>query len=214
MRLRRPAIAGLPLLVLFCVPLTTISNPGWASNVIVFSLGIAGYLALLSADGRERVRLWGRLVRTWPGQSEARGPDTRQLTAAGRRVGFATVVLALCVPLVLPAFARHRLFHGSRRPGGPGGYTGSLSLPNPLLQMNDAAAHDLTRKRSSPTTPAPPLRPTSRSTSLAGWAPATGAWRRQWPPPRSAAARSPPCPASPPPRPALTIHERSPSAPP
>ncbi len=47
------------------------------------------------------------------------------------------MVLALCVPLVLPAFARHRLFHGSAGSGGPGGYTGSLSLPNPVLQMDD-----------------------------------------------------------------------------
>ncbi len=78
-RLRRPALAGLPLLVLFCVPLTTIANPGWFGEVVVFSLGIAGYLALLSAEGRERVRLWGRVVHTWPGQREPRGPDTRQL---------------------------------------------------------------------------------------------------------------------------------------
>ena len=135
-RLRRPAIAGLPLLVLFCVPLTTIANPGWFGEVVVFSLGIAGYLALLSAEGRERVRLWGRVVHTWPGQREPRGPDTRQLTAAGRRVGFATVVLALCVPLILPGL-RHsqRLFPGHGG-GGGSGYAGSLSLPDPLVQMN------------------------------------------------------------------------------
>jgi len=136
-RLRRPAIAGLPLLVLFCVPLTTIANPGWFGEVVVFGLGIAGYLALLGAEGRERVRLWGRVVHTWPGQREPRGPDTRQLTAAGRRVGFAAVVLALCVPVILPGL-RHsqRLFPG---PGGNGvgnGYAGSLSLPDPLVQMN------------------------------------------------------------------------------
>src|SRR5439155_23959851 len=122
-RLRRPAFAGLPLLVLFCVPLTTTANPGWYSDVVVFSLGIAGYLALLSAEGRERVRLWGRLVRTWPGQSEARGPDTRQLTAAGRRVGFATVILALCVPLILPGLQHHRLFP-SNSVGTSGGTSG------------------------------------------------------------------------------------------
>jgi transglutaminase-like putative cysteine protease len=135
-RLRRPAIAGLPLLVLFCVPLTTIANPGWFGEVVVFSLGIAGYLALLSAEGRERVRLWGRVVHTWPGQREPRGPDTRQLTAAGRRVGFATVVLALFVPLILPGL-RHteRLFPGHGG-GGGNGYAGSLSLPDPLVQMN------------------------------------------------------------------------------
>jgi len=103
-RLRRPAIAGLPLLVLFSVPLTTIANPGWFSEVVVFSLGIAGYLALLSADGRERVRLWGRVVHTWPGQREPRGPDTRQLTAAGRRVGFAAVAVAAAT--AMPAHCR------------------------------------------------------------------------------------------------------------
>jgi transglutaminase-like putative cysteine protease len=135
-RLRRPAIAGLPLLVLFCVPLTTIAKPGWFGEVVVFSLGIAGYLALLSAEGRERVRLWGRVVHTWPGQREPRGPDTRQLTAAGRRVGFAAVALALCVPLILPSLQHsHRLFPGHGG-GGGNGYAGSLSLPDPLVQMN------------------------------------------------------------------------------
>ena len=135
-RLRRPALAGLPLLVLFCVPMTTIANPGWVSEVVVFSLGITGYLALLSAEGREQVRLWGRLVRPWPGREEPGGPDTRQLTAAGRRVGFAAVVLALCVPAILPSLQQHRLFHGSGTGTGHG-YTGSLSLPNPLVQMNE-----------------------------------------------------------------------------
>jgi hypothetical protein len=135
-RLRRPAIAGLPLLVLFCVPLTTTVKPGWVGDVVVFSLGITGYLALLSAEGRERVRLWGRLVNTWPGRSEAKGPDTRQLTAAGRRVGFATVVLALCVPLILPGLRHHRLFPG-HSVGGSAGNGGPLSLPEPLVQMNE-----------------------------------------------------------------------------
>jgi hypothetical protein len=135
-RLRRPAIAGLPLLVLFCVPLTTTVKPGWVGDVVVFSLAITGYLALLSAEGRERVRLWGRLVNTWPGRSEAKGPDTRQLTAAGRRVGFATVVLALCVPLILPGLQHHRLFPG-HSVGTGGGNGGPLSLPEPLVQMNE-----------------------------------------------------------------------------
>ncbi len=134
-RLRRPALAGLPLLVLFCVPLTTDAHPSGLSAAVVFSLGIAGYLALLSADGRERVRLWGRIVHTWPGKPETRGPDTRQLTAAGRRVGFAAVVLALCVPLILPALRHHRLFPSSGTGKGPG-HVSSLALPDPLVEMN------------------------------------------------------------------------------
>ncbi|HEV3292811.1 MAG TPA: DUF3488 and transglutaminase-like domain-containing protein [Streptosporangiaceae bacterium] len=134
-RLRRPAIAGLALLVLFCVPLTTSARPGGVSDAVVFCLGISGYLALLSAEGRERLRLWGRLVRTWQGFPDGGGPDTRQLAAAGRRVGFAAVLLALCVPLIVPGLRPHRLFQGSTGTGGPG-YAPTLSLPDPLVQMN------------------------------------------------------------------------------
>lgn len=157
-RLRRPAVAGLPLLVLFCVPLTTSARPGGFGSAVVFCLGITGYLALLSAEGRERVRLWGRLVRPWPGGSVSRGPDTRQLAAAGRRIGFAAVVLALLVPLFLPGL-KHRQLIASNGTGGGRGYTGSLSLPQPLVQMNQQlrAPHPqtvLTYRSNSTTTPA------------------------------------------------------------
>jgi transglutaminase-like putative cysteine protease len=135
-RLRRPALAGLPLLVLFCVPLATDANPGWAGTAVVFCLGAAGYLALLSAEGRERVRLWGRLIHTQPGRQDAGGPDTGQLAAAGRRVGFAAVVLALCVPIILPALRPQRLFGGSGSGTGGHDYQGSIAFPNPLIQMN------------------------------------------------------------------------------
>jgi hypothetical protein len=64
-RLHRPAIAGLPLLVLFCVPLTTDARPGAVGGALVFCAGVIGYLGLLSADGRHRLRLWGRLVQPW-----------------------------------------------------------------------------------------------------------------------------------------------------
>ena len=53
-RLHRPAIAGLPLLVLFCVPLTTDARPGAVGATLVFCAGMVGYLGLLSADGRHR----------------------------------------------------------------------------------------------------------------------------------------------------------------
>jgi transglutaminase-like putative cysteine protease len=134
-RLRRPAIAGLGLLVLFCVPLTTPAHPGPVSDALVFCLGITGYLALLSADGRERVRLWGRLVRTWQSFPDRRGPDTRQLAAAGRRLGFAAVLLALCLPLIVPGLRPHQLFAGGGG-SGPPVFAPSLTLPDPLVQMN------------------------------------------------------------------------------
>ncbi len=79
-------MAGLPLLVLFSVPVATNVKNATVGLTLAFCLGITGYLALLAADGRQRLRLWGRLVTVWqetPDDEDARGPDTR----AARRVG-------------------------------------------------------------------------------------------------------------------------------
>jgi transglutaminase-like putative cysteine protease len=169
-RLRSTALAGLPLLVLFTVPITMNAQHQSAGTLVVFCLGTVGYLAMLSADGRERIRVWGRLVSLWrsgslyetatgrgpahagdayPGMpaedptSPARriterepGPDTRALAAAGRRVGLASVVLALCVPLLVPGLHPSKLFSSGPGIGGSGGNgTGAgLSLPDTLSQ--------------------------------------------------------------------------------
>src|SRR5882724_4197395 len=114
-RLRSTALAGLPLLVLFTVPVTMNAPHTAVTTGLVFCLSGAGYLAMLSADGRERIRVWGRLVSLWrsgprygraPDGTGFRvripGPDTRALAAAGRRVGLASIVLALCAPLIVP----------------------------------------------------------------------------------------------------------------
>jgi transglutaminase-like putative cysteine protease len=154
-RLRSTALAGLPLLVLFTVPVT-MNAPSGEGTIIVFSLGTAGYLAMLSADGRERIRVWGRLVSLWrsaplrevplgPGRSgpgrpgpaadrgQGTGPDTRALAAAGRRVGLASVVLALSIPLIVPGLHPGRPF--ATGPGIGGNAPGQgAPLPDPLAQ--------------------------------------------------------------------------------
>ncbi|MGE5137747.1 MAG: DUF3488 and DUF4129 domain-containing transglutaminase family protein [Gemmatimonadota bacterium] len=134
-RLRRPALAGLPLLVLFCVPLSTSAPPGPVGAAIVFGLAVAGYLALLSADGRERVRLWGRLVSVWHTSRADGMPETRKLAAAGRRIGFAAAALAVFLPLLLPGRPAHRLLGGSGT-GGTGSRAGTVYLPDPLAVLN------------------------------------------------------------------------------
>jgi transglutaminase-like putative cysteine protease len=177
-RLRSTALAGLPLLVLFTVPVAINAPHSQLSTGIIFCLGTAGYLAMLSADGRERIRVWGRLVSLWrtgwlhesttynvsayngssagaaygPGGSAGSdgsggsggrgsrggsgvGPDTRALAAAGRRVGLASVVLALCAPLLLPGLHPSKLFASGPGIGGTGGSGGTVGLPNALLQI-------------------------------------------------------------------------------
>ena len=136
-RLRSTALAGLPLLVLFSVPVMMNASHDQFVTGLVFCLGGAGYLAMLSADGRERIRVWGHLVSLW--RSAPRpglGPDTRALAAAGRRVGLASIVLALCAPLLLPGLHPSKLF--SSGPGiggnGEGGIGLSLSLPSALAE--------------------------------------------------------------------------------
>src|SRR6201994_2609523 len=86
-RLRSTALAGLPLLVLFTVPVTMNASHSQLATGVVFCLSGAGYLAMLSADGRERIRVWGRLVSLW--RSPQRYGRTREEWAFedGRRPG-------------------------------------------------------------------------------------------------------------------------------
>jgi TgpA N-terminal domain/Transglutaminase-like superfamily/Domain of unknown function (DUF4129) len=137
-RLHRPAIAGLPLLVLFCVPLTTPVKLGAVGTALAFCVGVAGYLGLLSADSRYRLRLWGTVIHPWREEGENIVPDTSLLAATGRRIGTAAVVLALFLPLLMPAVRAQRLFGGpGGGVGGPGqGPQGPVSLPRPLDLLN------------------------------------------------------------------------------
>lgn len=168
-RMRSVALAGLPLLVLFTVPSTFNASRGPLATGVIFCMGTIGYLSMLSADGRERIRIWGRLVSLWrsqepeprasvfsaPGAYRAagtdrtqtpgetvrsrsryqvlRGPDTRALAAAGRRVGFASILLALTAPLLIPGL--HTKHIGTTQWAfGLGNGSGSVSMPDPLAQ--------------------------------------------------------------------------------
>ncbi|HTP17358.1 MAG TPA: DUF3488 and transglutaminase-like domain-containing protein [Streptosporangiaceae bacterium] len=143
-RLRSPAIAGLPLLVLFSVPVTTHAKDAGLGEAAAFCLGITGFLAMLAADSRQRLRLWGRLVTVRHGSPEpAQAPDTRALSTSGRRIGLAAVSVAVIAPLILPSLAVHDLFHDGQGPGnGTGGPSWFLSrLPQPLAQLQGQLAN-------------------------------------------------------------------------
>jgi hypothetical protein len=97
---------------------------------------MVGYLGLVWADGRHRLRLWGRLIHPWQDDAESQGPDVRPLAAAGRRIGSAAVVLALALPLLVPGLKAHRLFPGDGTGKGGGGSHGRISFPKPLDLLN------------------------------------------------------------------------------
>ncbi|MDR2984150.1 MAG: DUF3488 and transglutaminase-like domain-containing protein, partial [Nocardiopsaceae bacterium] len=145
-RLHRPAIAGLPLLVWFMAPIATTANVRGLAGAVAFLLAAVGYLALLSSDGRSRLRGWGRVVTVWhyAGEDERpAGADMGALAATGRRIGLAAVCAALIAPLLVPGLDVHRLFNGH---GSGGGGTGGSVLPNPVAQLHGMLARSKPRE--------------------------------------------------------------------
>ncbi len=135
-RLRRAALAGLPLLALATVPATILADPiSWPA----FILAALGFTGLLAADGRERVGHWGRAVlvrRIRMTGAEPRTPaaDTSGLRLSGKRIGFAAIALAVIVPAALPAMEPVSFF--SFGVGGSGSGRGnSISIPNPIANL-------------------------------------------------------------------------------
>ena len=138
-RLSSAALAGLPLLLLFTEPFTLSVSRGFLGTTVAFCVSVAGYLALLSSEARDRIREWEH-----PHPSARDEPDTRTLAAAGRRVGFASVIVALCLPLFIPGLHTTRLFGGQPGIGGNGGGsggsgsggTGVVGFPNIYQQLS------------------------------------------------------------------------------
>ena len=131
-RLENAALAGLPLLLLFTEPFTLSVSRSGLGTTIAFCLGTAGYLAMLSSEGKDRIREWERPN---PGPDEI--PDTKALATTGRRVGIASVAVALCLPLFIPGLHTTRLFGGQPGIGGiPGAGGGSAGFPDPNTQLS------------------------------------------------------------------------------
>ncbi|MGE5285838.1 MAG: DUF4129 domain-containing transglutaminase family protein [Micromonosporaceae bacterium] len=180
-RLRKAAAAGLPLLALFSATIASKASTPAAEEALIFCVGVAGYLVLLVADGRERIQLWGRLVsvhnagRLRPSvPREAETPDTHALAAAGRRVGMAAVAAALLVPLLVPGLHVRDLFGGGPGAGGHGG-TSVAMLPRPLVQLSQQLRHSralpiLTYKTENPDPPYLQVYALDLTTNAGSWA--------------------------------------------
>jgi transglutaminase-like putative cysteine protease len=138
-RVRRAALAGLPLLAVYSVPAAVREQAvGW----LAFLLSAGGYLALLVTDAREQLSGWGRAVfsRHWsPTRRIDEQPDSSPLAATGRRIGVAAVAIAIVLPFALPGIEPRGLLGiggggGSDTAQGSGSVTG-LDALDPLVSV-------------------------------------------------------------------------------
>jgi transglutaminase-like putative cysteine protease len=136
--LRRPALAGLPLLALYAVPAATTRH---GVGTWPFVLAASGFLVLLLTESNERVHRWGRALGAgWrhPQAGLAADPkraDTSALTNVGRRVGVAALGIAVLVPAAVPGL--HPGLFGAH--GGPGRGHGhgpsTVTTYNPITRI-------------------------------------------------------------------------------
>jgi transglutaminase-like putative cysteine protease len=137
---RRAALAGLPLLALYTVPASVVDG---GLNWLLFVLAAVGYIALLIAEGRDKLSRWGRplIPSSDPGRA-GRGTvaevQTAPFAAVGRRIGAAVIGLAIVVPAVFP-LADDALTKGAGGlfgNDGKGGGNSQLTTVDPLVSLN------------------------------------------------------------------------------
>jgi transglutaminase-like putative cysteine protease len=132
-RVRRAALAGLPVLAMYSVPAAVRQQ---TVSGLAFLLGAGGYLGLLVVDAREHLSGWGRPVftRRWSARPAIRDqPDASPLAASGRRIGLTAVAIAIVVPLAVPGIEpRGLLGFGGGGGGGTGSGTGTVTSLDPL----------------------------------------------------------------------------------
>ncbi|WP_433386650.1 transglutaminase TgpA family protein [Micromonospora sp. KLBMP9576] len=146
--LRRPALAGLPMLAIYSVPVAVYVD---SVPAVPFVVGAAGYLWLLLTDNVDRVRRFGRRF-----TGDGRDVDVWEaspLAAAGRRLAVVGVTLAVALPLAVPGMTGGLLDSigggsgngdGNGRPGQGG--TGRIDLFAALSgQLNQSEVTDLVK---------------------------------------------------------------------
>jgi len=113
--LRKPALAGLPMLAIYSVPVAVHID---SVSVVPFIVGAAGFLWLLVADNVDRVRRFGRRF-----TGDGRDVDVWEpspLAAAGRRLAVIGVAVAVLLPVVVPGLTTGLLSRLTQVGGGSG----------------------------------------------------------------------------------------------
>ncbi|MEU2614309.1 DUF3488 and transglutaminase-like domain-containing protein [Micromonospora sp. NPDC007271] len=153
--LRRPALAGLPMLAIYSVPVAVYVDSVPATPFVV---GACGYLWLLVTDNVDRVRRFGRRF-----TGEGRDVDVWEaspLAAAGRRLAVVGVAVAVALPLAVPGMTGGLLTPGGNGTGdgtgrpGQGGHSGRIDLFAALSgQLNRTEVYELVKVTTNEPTP-------------------------------------------------------------
>lgn len=144
--LRRPALAGLPMLAIYSVPVAIYTD---SVPPLPFVIGAAGFLWLLVTDNVERVRRFGRRFSGDGRTIDAWEPSP--LAAAGRRLAVVGVLVAVAIPLTLPDLGGglvDKLGAGGGNGSGNGssGGTGPVDLFAELSdRLNQSGTEDLVK---------------------------------------------------------------------
>ncbi|RSM69188.1 transglutaminase [Actinoplanes sp. ATCC 53533] len=126
---RRPALAGLPMLAIYSVPVAVYVD---SVPVFPFIVGATGFLWLLVADNVDRVRRFGRRF-----TGDGRDVDVWEpspLAAAGRRLAVIGVATAVLLPLIIPGLntgllnTLTQVGSGTGTGGAGSGGTGRINL--------------------------------------------------------------------------------------
>ncbi|WP_030439495.1 transglutaminase TgpA family protein [Actinoplanes subtropicus] len=116
---RRPALAGLPMLAIYSVPVAIYVDD---VPILPFIIGSIGFLWLLVSDNIDRVRRFGRRF-----TGDGRDVDVWEpspLAAAGRRLGVVGVATAVLLPLLMPSITGGLLSQITQSGSGIGDGTG------------------------------------------------------------------------------------------
>ncbi|MGW0229094.1 transglutaminase TgpA family protein [Actinopolymorpha singaporensis] len=134
--------AGLPLLLVYSIPATTVSG---GISALAFVPAAIGYVVLLLGEGRERLGRWGRVIGL---ADDVAGPQetvqTSLLGQTGRRVSAAVIGLAVVVPAVVPTLPESVLGRGEG--GGIGPASRTIKVNNPIVDLK----RDLKRPQDFP----------------------------------------------------------------
>jgi transglutaminase-like putative cysteine protease len=134
--LRRPAVAGLPLLATYCVPAAVLAD-GLEWTLFVFAG--TGFLVLVGVDSIDRVQAWGRVLGAGP-RADGTGSSTWSIGLDGARgIAAAGLAAAVVLPLLVPGLGQRTLAGSGGIGDGPG--NGAVTVINPLLELRKDLAN-------------------------------------------------------------------------